>query len=770
MNSSPIRDVSLRIKYRPIRIGICINSENIEHVIEAMKVNYTLWGGIFNPIIPINHKRLSDYLIRLFNVDVLYNLYDDKEVNNFIEDYTFLRWPFDYERLFYSSFRGFTASLLDVFYPLKSYSEDSISFGMFRNLKKSISIFNHPENKELDNLCTLTFGKLPNKVITKIDYEELIDNYLNLNQVEIDENIKFDHSLLSHFTLAELSKYNLFADSLQPDGQNGVYFGDLRNSIDLVNCWNLRAAGIKINFYDQNLKNYYGEFIQKFREEGVKHSTPFYSTEFNNFRLYYSNFDSIDLTTTFHNDIKVVVSDEIWNGYNIKPSDHFISSHFLHTTVILNKNNEKYLVNLPEKKFSTSETTNGSNLICEISGINNSYDSFSQTISFPHFPLINNFLGDKCIFEWRNLRTSTSGMRIIADISSKFINVFSVNVTEYAVKMFEAMGIQAEASKAGLIARRIIEQFGGLQGCRIFKIEGVRKLFASNNPEKIMSKTKILEFINEAPLGGKKKNAVNNFSKKYSDLFFEGRSLPQIIPTDVFNYLITNGAFRIGQTFVCEKCNIEFWVELDNINSISNCSYCGHRNDIQIQLTDNNWGYRKSGIFGREDNQEGAIPVVATLQQLDTTVMTEKKLFLPSLKLKIKDMKKELEIDLLCIIQGFNQQPEIVLGECKAAGGEIDKNDIENLIALADKISSQFFKVYILISKMAYFKAEEIELCRQINKGTDFRAILLTHDEVEPYHIYTRTQLKYPQIDKHAISIYQMAVNTHKIYFTNEKN
>jgi hypothetical protein len=36
------------------------------------------------------------------------------------------------------------------------------------------------------------------------------------------------------------------------------------------------------------------------------------------------------------------------------------------------------------------------------------------------------------------------------------------------------------------------------------------------------------------------------------------------------------------------------------------------------QLRDRNWAYRRSGLFVREDNQGGGIPVAVTLQQLDT--------------------------------------------------------------------------------------------------------------------------------------------------------
>ena len=60
------------IRYRPLRIGWCVRAANIEHVRTAMRLNSILWGGRFNPLIPVDDEQLALQLVESFRVDALY--------------------------------------------------------------------------------------------------------------------------------------------------------------------------------------------------------------------------------------------------------------------------------------------------------------------------------------------------------------------------------------------------------------------------------------------------------------------------------------------------------------------------------------------------------------------------------------------------------------------------------------------------------------------------------------------------------------------------
>jgi hypothetical protein len=112
----------------------------------------------------------------------------------------------------------------------------------------------------------------------------------------------------------------------------------------------------------------------------------------------------------------------------------------------------------------------------------------------------------------------------------------------------------------------------------------------------------------------------------------------------------------------------------------------------------------------------------------------------------------------------FPDKAEVILGECKDEGGQIDANDIANLRRIADALPVNRFDVYILLAKLAPFSAEEITLARSLNGPYQRRVILLTARELEPYHIYERTQ-KELGITSYGGSPDELAAVTDHIYF-----
>jgi len=767
MSDRFIVDMYQQIKFKPIKLGICVNTNNYDSIIRAMQINFSLWGGLYNPLIPYNDSIFADNLIKAFNVDVLINIEKDNDADVFIAQYTHLPWPFDYKTLFYRSYLGDSSFLLDITSPLREYTKENGTIEASQGFPKTPIVIYSSKDQNIDNLCTVALGKYPSKEKVNIDYYALLSDYLIMQDVESNIEKALSDNYNAVMSPAKLTTYGLHANTFNGLRENGIYFGNIKNGADIVHFWNLRASGIKIHFYDKSYKSLYGNLIEKYRTKTNRINKMLYGDETQRFEMFYLNEESFEDYLMEKGEYKSYVSPILWNGLNIKPSDYYITNHFLQSNIIQTKYGEKCLIQVPINSLIGQQSTAGSFLICEINSFTKYSDSIHRSFAFPHYPHLNTFLGEKYYLQYRHLRTSTFGQKLIVPASTNYLNIYSVNVAEYIVEVFKKMGIRAEISKAGLIAMRIIDQFGGIQGCRVFKMQGVRDFMMSSNPDKEYAKAHIIEKINEAPLDGKNNKTIINFSNKYSDLHFEGRSFPNIIPEDVFNHLVNRSAFRVGKTFLCENCNMEFWTELDNICTFTKCSYCGHPNNILLQIENKRWGYRRSGIFGKGDNQEGAIPVVATLQQLDTTIHSDHALLFPSLKLKLSALKKEIEIDLLYISQEYNKKPEMVIGECKSKGGGIEENDISNLLALANTIDSDYFKVYILISKMSDFTQEDIAFCKKINLNSDYRAILLTNNEIEPYFIYSRTAVKHPQIDKHANTLYQLAVNTHKIYFEN---
>jgi hypothetical protein len=89
--------------------------------------------------------------------------------------------------------------------------------------------------------------------------------------------------------------------------------------------------------------------------------------------------------------------------------------------------------------------------------------------------------------------------------------------------------------------------------------------------------------------------------------------------------------------------------------------------------------------------------------------------------------------------------------------------DIDRLKKVANALPKDRFDVYVLISKLAPFTANEIAAAKTLTSQYQNRVILLTSDELEPYHVYDRLSgpLK-PHV--HAGSGRQLAEATAMIY------
>jgi len=58
-----------------------------------------LWGGIYNPIIPVSkNKQYDEKLIDLFNVDILYAVSHTKEIKEISEKFSYLKGTYDYTK------------------------------------------------------------------------------------------------------------------------------------------------------------------------------------------------------------------------------------------------------------------------------------------------------------------------------------------------------------------------------------------------------------------------------------------------------------------------------------------------------------------------------------------------------------------------------------------------------------------------------------------------------------------------------------------------
>jgi hypothetical protein len=83
------------LEYRPVRVGWVIPDRDIAGLATAASWSTCLWGGRFNPIIPIHDPTLAEQLVKTFAVDLLIPIDATDATRRFIERFRYLghhRW------------------------------------------------------------------------------------------------------------------------------------------------------------------------------------------------------------------------------------------------------------------------------------------------------------------------------------------------------------------------------------------------------------------------------------------------------------------------------------------------------------------------------------------------------------------------------------------------------------------------------------------------------------------------------------------------------
>jgi len=95
------------------------------------------------------------------------------------------------------------------------------------------------------------------------------------------------------------------------------------------------------------------------------------------------------------------------------------------------------------------------------------------------------------------------------------------------------------------------------------------------------------------------------------------------------------------------------------------------------------------------------------------------------------------EIDFAVVFpQSSGRKSQIVISECKDDGCRIDENDIANLGLVANRLSSQDYEVFVLLSKLSTFSDEEKRSAIKLNDGEQPRVILLERSDLVGRMIY----------------------------------
>jgi hypothetical protein len=760
--------IRVDVSYRPLRVGWAIRYGDLAAFRTAARLSYTLWGGRYSPILVVDKKQEElQRLVDRFRVDVIWPIGDAPEVRAFPERFPYLPNPFHHDSLFIGGDHGRThAQVLDLYNAIEHLS-DRPEWQAAKG--RGVRLYSWRPDDPLADVLLVHFGGFPSTEEIGLDYRAMLVQAAQATEHAFAPEGAIPADALQHPTIAGLCRYGLqpayTARALRH--APGFFVGKSEDFEDLVRHWNLRAANIPLLFVDQSCFTRYAEIAPAW--EKAMRETVAHRHEWERDLAVWSRHEDLEAAAQLFPDMKLMrhgVDEVLWNGLNLQVPTMQLGDASVLGVVSREQERPRVSFALSEKPFSGDTWFHTQHLVASISCGIGLYGDDHYTLAPPHVPELNEFCGRTMHFQHDRLRLEPGRVGLIVDAADTDAFLYALPVGEMMERLFALAGYRATPSNAGLITRQLIARLGGLQGARVFKIPGVRRLLRTYGPTDAFTKKSALQLI--------ACKDPENLEARFGDhegLHIGVRSGDKLRPHDVFTYLAEKGVFRMGVELTCPSCRLASWTALDALKQRVVCELCGQEHDATRQLVNGEWHYRRSGIMGAERNAQGGVPVALTLQQLDTNLheLPDRRLYSPPLNLMPDRADLPVcEADFVWVIpRPHRMRTAVILGECKDQGPIRPSDfqaDVENLRRAADALPRQRFKTFVLLSKLAPFTLAEIEYARALNDEYRLRAILLTARELEPYHIYERTEGEEPR-RAYANSPEDLAWATFEMYF-----
>ena len=559
---------SFSIRYRPVRIGFLVEDGRIDDLVMAAGLNTLLWGGIYNPVIPISRERLefAEQLLDLFSVDVLYTVSENETVVAFKESHSSLRDPTYGDHSFYQNWH--TRVYLNSYNIVNYYWERELKHKPDSG-QSNCFLLRWDNGDPLRSVFALQYGFFPTEYDLRDDCKRAFIEILRAKEVSLARDALLDPEFTTKISPLALTRSELIGQPHLLRG-DGVYLGDENDFEDLLAFWNLRASGRNLLFLPR--RN-----LDRFQQLAAAHLQELDGRP--NSRLTIEDHLSLHHRSATDEEVSAIREslptqkplvnsrcDEImWNDLRMKP----VNFHFRweQAPVSVDRIHGGYEVNiqLPEMRFLTESERGlqGKQLVVEVSP-HSDFSHPGHVLRVPYIRKLNEFysrkLGDRP-WEFRVLR---DGIARIIQTGTDRLTLYPISHSVLVFRLLEFAGMKAEVSQSGLLATKIIEKLDGIEGGRVFKIRGVRELMQS------------LESAQSITHGEATKRIFSEGQfKKHEDLHIEPREAEKLTTGHVFDFLLRHGFFRGGLELSCDDCNLRNWLSLRSLFKTPIGPLCG---------------------------------------------------------------------------------------------------------------------------------------------------------------------------------------------------
>lgn len=770
-------------KLTPIRIAFLISANsNDDSFAQAVRYSTSLWGGKGNVLVPIWNKnskkqikQRSFGLVKDFDPDYIVNLTSKPIPNEIVSQYG--KRVINHNKFLFRKGKAFRFEIGLTIIPLIQHVWNT-EVQMVKGKTRAVFL-KDIEKKNYKNYWLSVFGDYPigtnisKSFIRGLKANELEATFSNLKKLNINEIISpIDFSV---YLLNKFGRSGRFSSHI-------IYFGNPSSKLDAIEYWNMRASGCKILFVPITHFAQFGDEVVDIAKEGnypinerVQNSASLQKgpsvgeSEFRTFCDWIKTEKNINLFSrnglpkwgaeikTMHSDVEPCTyidsertSNLLFDGDKLSPLELLKPSFFKDDRLYENFKSQRQDKVVWINKIGLDDVRGN--------------DYF---LKLPQDNMLSGLITRSYVLGAREkIRLTNSDIAYYNNDFLGNINIYPVTVEETIEEMFRKRGMELKDSPPGLFASRMMEHMGGLHGCRVFKIRGIREaLIELSNKGKKRQKKKSSE-VKKLKYGlvySELKNIVSRKTKDefggpnwddhlYKDLVLYYLQPRPLTPEIAIDYLFEKNVFRVGLKLHCKKCGKKDWYHLTEFDVNFVCRYCFEKQHIGSLdgAGGKRWHYKPDGIFMIRNAGEGSLSVILALWRLDHLVSSNNFKFVTSKEvIGIADA----EIDFIGIYNDhFQMGTVLILGEARNYVDFSSKN-VSKLMEIGARFEKKPYLCFVTLKDK--FSDQEIEqLKRVLRKG--FGLIPLTRLDLDPYDMYDRfSSLR----DQYAVTIEDFSNN-----------
>jgi hypothetical protein len=683
-------------RLRPLRFAFLVDTNDRAAVRKAIQLSSMQWGGMFNPIVPVFGSRLptrwsreprfvlakpkaiTDGYLEGFDPDYIVPLtasLEGKVETRNAEIITPEQMLGEFMR---DGFPQYGVGVLE----LASHVADK-EFKYVRQTPLTVIL---PQFARAHSLfLSAVFGDLLPEVAALL--KQYFGRALSMSEprcsVEDYPNLLgADHLFVRRMTVAEID--------YQPRDAT-VYCMDATDPLDVVDYWNLRAAGFYVipaprqAFWVPGVK----KMVRKFVEDnyGPHHHNPDY---------YFHSTFQVGRGITQSDVAAFVRALEI--PAPEKPMQPNLSIRWWYPRLwdrwARLETEERVGVFFSDEREVTIKDEEGS---AELRALGPSFASDPRSSLEPRFaneldyrvygaqePVAEvlphgsrNLAARVARFGIDNFRLSLSGPVYLASRNDSRI-FFSIPKAEhFMLCWFREAGWTAELSQAGRIAKQMLRRLGGEYGIHLIDHEGVVQLLDKHASEKLdpadPQKPRAPKWIPESVLTGE----IDRILRQEGSLVERERYLAMLRERDVL---------RLGLQLHCPTCTRWLWKAIGDLDEQVECEHCLTRFSVSAASPDDRrWSFKPVGPFNVRDFAGGGYTSLLTWKffkgtrdRATTPIM--------SVELGKDSTTREVDLALFCN-DGPSRSPkvELVLVECKSYDA-FEASDIAKMQHLGEQV------------------------------------------------------------------------------------